>query len=189
MMTGHGRASPQRRERGSALIIALVFLLLMTILGVASMQSTVLQERMAGNQRDRNLAFQAAEAALRAGEDWVGVFANQVAVESCFNTGDCPDGEEEGAAGERLADPAGWDGSDAISDIDAAAIGLYSEDENNLGPLASAPAVHVGSPETPLLVEVDPEAGSRNIYPVTARAVGGSANAVVVLQTQFASTP
>jgi type IV pilus assembly protein PilX len=56
-------------QRGSALIVSLVFLLLLTILGVTAMRSSVLQERMAGNTRDTNLAFQAAETALRAGEN------------------------------------------------------------------------------------------------------------------------
>lgn len=56
-------------QSGSALILSLVFLLLLTILGVAAMQSATLQERMAGNTRDRNVAFQAAEASLRGAED------------------------------------------------------------------------------------------------------------------------
>lgn len=55
-------------QQGSALIIALVFLLAMTLIGTTAMQGTSQQENMAGNVRDRNLAFQAAEAALRAGE-------------------------------------------------------------------------------------------------------------------------
>lgn len=55
-------------QRGSALIIALVFLLVMTLIGVTAMQGTTQQEGMAGNTRQRNLAFQAAEAALRGGE-------------------------------------------------------------------------------------------------------------------------
>lgn len=55
-------------QRGSALIIALVFLLLMTLIGTTAMQGTSQQEKMAGNMRDRNLAFQAAEAALRTAE-------------------------------------------------------------------------------------------------------------------------
>ena len=59
------------RQAGIALVVALVFLLVLTILGVTAMQSATLQERMAGNVRDRNVGFQAAEAALRAGEDWV----------------------------------------------------------------------------------------------------------------------
>jgi len=59
-------------QRGSALIISLIFLLLLTIIGVAAMQSATLQERMAGNTRDRNLAFQSAEGALRGAEDVLG---------------------------------------------------------------------------------------------------------------------
>ena len=56
------------KNRGSALIIALVFLLVMTLIGVTAMQGTSQQETMAGNMRDRSLAFQAAEAALRVAE-------------------------------------------------------------------------------------------------------------------------
>lgn len=52
-------------QKGVVLITGLVFLVMMTILGVTAMQNTVLEERMAGNLRDENLAFQAAEAALR----------------------------------------------------------------------------------------------------------------------------
>ena len=50
------------RQQGSALIIALIFLLIMTLLGISTMQGTSQQEIMARNVRDRNLAFQAAEA-------------------------------------------------------------------------------------------------------------------------------
>ena len=55
-------------QRGVVLIVALVVLLVLSLLGISGMQNTVLEERMAGNMYDRNLAFQAAEAALRAGE-------------------------------------------------------------------------------------------------------------------------
>jgi len=61
----------RKRQLGVALVVALVFLLVLTILGVTAMQSATLQERMAGNLRDRNVGFQAAEAALRVGEDWL----------------------------------------------------------------------------------------------------------------------
>lgn len=56
------------RQLGSALIVALIFLLLMTIIGTSAMQGSTMQERMAGNWRDWNLAFQSAEAALREAE-------------------------------------------------------------------------------------------------------------------------
>lgn len=51
-------------NKGSALIVALVFLLILTIVGVTAMQSTSQQETMAGNMRDHSLAFQSAEAGL-----------------------------------------------------------------------------------------------------------------------------
>jgi len=54
-----------QRQTGAALIVSLVLLLIMTVLGVTAMRTTTLQERMAGNLRDNNLAFQDAEAALR----------------------------------------------------------------------------------------------------------------------------
>jgi len=50
------------------LIVGLLLLLIMTLISAAAMQSTILEERMAGNQRNINIAFQAAEGALRQGE-------------------------------------------------------------------------------------------------------------------------
>ena len=64
------------RQRGAVLITALVILFVLTLLGVAGMQNTVLEERMAGNYRDRQVAFEAAEAALRAGEARMGTTAS-----------------------------------------------------------------------------------------------------------------
>jgi type IV pilus assembly protein PilX len=57
------------RQGGMALIVSLLMLLSLTLLGLGAMQNTSLEERMAGNMRAENLALQAAEAALRAGED------------------------------------------------------------------------------------------------------------------------
>lgn len=57
------------RQRGVALIVALVLLLVVTVLGLASMRGTALQERMSANMFDRSLAFQRSEAALRAAEE------------------------------------------------------------------------------------------------------------------------
>jgi type IV pilus assembly protein PilX len=56
-------------QRGATLVTVLILLLVMTLLGLVSMRSTLMDERMSANMRDRSLAFQAAEAALRAGED------------------------------------------------------------------------------------------------------------------------
>ena len=50
----------------------MLLLLVLTIIGVTVMQMSRMQERMAGNSRDVNLAFQAAEGALRAAEQFIG---------------------------------------------------------------------------------------------------------------------
>jgi type IV pilus assembly protein PilX len=65
--TGPLTPYPQR-QRGVALIIALVLLVVATLIGLAASRGTMLQERMSGNTFDRSLAFQRAESALRAAE-------------------------------------------------------------------------------------------------------------------------
>ncbi len=57
-----------RQQRGAVLFVGLIILLLMTMIGVTAIQVTTQQERMAGNLRDRNIAFQAAEIGLIEGE-------------------------------------------------------------------------------------------------------------------------
>lgn len=57
------------RESGAVLVVALLMLLVMTVLGVTAMQMSRMEERMAGNSRDSNLAFQGAEAGLRDAEE------------------------------------------------------------------------------------------------------------------------
>jgi type IV pilus assembly protein PilX len=56
------------RESGMSLFPALMFLLVLAVLGVSALNSTLMQEKMVSNTKDANLAFQAAEAALRDGE-------------------------------------------------------------------------------------------------------------------------
>ena len=69
-MTGRAR-SGRHSQDGMALIVSLVILLSMTLLGLAAIQNTTLEERMAGNIRSENMALQAAETALRQGEAWL----------------------------------------------------------------------------------------------------------------------
>ena len=58
-------------QRGMALLVSLVFLLLLTLIGISSMQNATLQEKMATSVTLRNQSFQIAEAALRIGESAV----------------------------------------------------------------------------------------------------------------------
>lgn len=55
-------------QRGISLVIVMIFLVILSVLGVSAMQSSTLGSRVARNEADRTLAFQSAEAALRDGE-------------------------------------------------------------------------------------------------------------------------
>lgn len=73
MTTGSAniRRSPMTRrgaQSGVALIVALILLVVATLIGLAGVRGTSMQERMSSNMYDRSLAFQQAEAALRAAE-------------------------------------------------------------------------------------------------------------------------
>lgn len=59
------------RQAGAVLIVSLVVLLIVTMIGVSSMRGSVLEEKMAGNVRDRNVAFQGAESTMREAEDFI----------------------------------------------------------------------------------------------------------------------
>jgi len=60
---------PRRsRQRGAVLFVALVFLLLLTLLGVTASSTSILQERMTGGMRNAHLAGIGTESGLRGGE-------------------------------------------------------------------------------------------------------------------------
>ena len=69
--SGRQQLSARRNQSGAVLVVSLIILLVVTMLAISSMQSTALEERMAGNTNDRNLAFQSTESALREAEVFV----------------------------------------------------------------------------------------------------------------------
>ncbi|MCK7545425.1 PilX N-terminal domain-containing pilus assembly protein [Marinobacter bryozoorum] len=148
-------------ESGSALIVSLVMLLLISLIGISSMQGTVLQERMSSNLQDRNIAFQASESALKVGEDWLA--ANPLAA----------------LTNERLDSPATWaGGGDNILPV------IVGDEQ-----LVSQPKYYVGwlgdycppSPEGSL--------PCYDRFAVTSRAEGGTSTSVVILQSTFMPKP
>jgi len=63
------KSSPHvRAQRGIALAVVLILLVVMSLLAVVSLRGTLMEERMSAGMTDRSLGFQAAEAALREGE-------------------------------------------------------------------------------------------------------------------------
>lgn len=193
------------QQRGATLIVGLIFMVALTLLGVMSMKSTLLQERMAGGSRDHSLAFQAAEAALRdAKRDILRLKADGT---TCV----------VGAAGCRTVDHVGVAGateykSNCLNGLcrDNPCVGGYAF---GAGPhttfsMTAAPSVEYGeytaaapiagvAAQPRYLIEyfTRPDAVSPPgacaaedipMYRITARGVGSNLNTVVMLQEVFA---
>lgn len=67
-MQNHRCSLSGRHQGGAALIVSLTLLLVVTVTALAAASGSTLQLGMAGATKNRNLAFQAAESALREGE-------------------------------------------------------------------------------------------------------------------------
>lgn len=68
------RKPPRHLQRGMTLLVGLVMLLLLTILAVFGARTVIMENQMARNTRDRDVAFQAAEAAMRDAEARIAVY-------------------------------------------------------------------------------------------------------------------
>jgi type IV pilus assembly protein PilX len=161
------------RQRGVVLAVGLVILVVMTLLGVTAMRSSTVEEIMAGNLKDRNIAFQGAEAALRAGE---------AALQSGTTT-----------ASTALPNPATWDGQSpaATGALDTAGWSKTMDEDGVDQDYAphEDPVYFLGPPfqarSTDDASVADGGEEFRTIYPVTAYSPGATASAVVILQSYY----
>lgn len=71
MCRWHGLSSRRDGQRGVALVVALILLVVITLVGLAAVRGTIMQQRMSSNLYDRQIAFQSAEAAMRAATDLI----------------------------------------------------------------------------------------------------------------------
>jgi type IV pilus assembly protein PilX len=68
-MPMHEMAPPLTNQRGAALVVVMLVLLVVTVTGVASARVALLGEQTARHDRDMQIAFEAAEAAVVDAED------------------------------------------------------------------------------------------------------------------------
>jgi type IV pilus assembly protein PilX len=142
-------------QRGMALLVSLVFLLLLTLIGVSSMQNATLQEKMAGSVSLRNQSFQSAEAVLRVGESAVQLDSYSLAV--CSGTSQCAPPAESSTV---LA--AGFNATSGVTWI-ASGNGFYG----------------VQNIDTALTAVNVPSNTSATLYRVTAVGIAGNSRSVV----------
>jgi type IV pilus assembly protein PilX len=168
-----------RRQRGAALIISLLMLILMTMIGVTAMRTTTLEEKMAGNMYDRNLAFQAAETTLRSAE--------QEFIEGLVNTHDF-DGTG-GLYGTDDSEPGNlFDSSYWTSTSSRAYSGTLTQVNTAPRYLAKVVKTRKLDKEGGLNIEGygSKKPGSRIVvFRITARSTGGSNNSQVILRSHY----
>lgn len=171
----------QNLQKGAVLIIGLIMLLLLTVIGLASMRGSELQERMAGNSRDKNLAFQAAEAGVRAGE----TFLSQSTLPAFSGSGLYQDLNKVGAAVPR---PTDWSttqwGTNSIKLPTGTLKGVIDQPSYAVEKVVvTAAAANPGSGAD--TESVDKMGGSSEYYRITSRGLGGTNNAEVILQSTY----
>lgn len=165
------------RPRGAVLIVSLLILLVMTLLGVAAMQSTTLEERMTGNMRDRSLALQAAETALRDAESFIEGLVNT----SVFNG-------TQGLYGEAQTEPGAYDPATWTSSRSRPYSGTFPD-------VAAQPRYFIKNITVIAgdsgVLNIGPGYGARQtrgdvaLFRITVRATGASDTAQVILQSHY----
>lgn len=172
-----------KSQRGAVLIVGLVMLLLLTVIGLASIRGSELQERMAGNMRDHNQAFQASEAALRYGESYL----NGASIGEYNTTTKKGYFTDLNKGASTYPRPVVWTESQWTTNGTVLAT-------NTLSGLAGQPAYAIEQVlVSPLAANqggaVDIESLDKmtemEYYRVTARGVGGTVDSEVVLQSTF----
>ena len=175
MMNPFDKMLPPSRQRqtGMALITGLIFMVVLTLLALAAMRTTTLEERMSGNARDRDLAFQSAEAALRAGEQAVSgatlpAFALGTPLTPRIAAATLTSYWQNTHPWATQSVAIGW------QPAGTSAAPQYVIEDMGATAWAAAAAVWLSVP-----------LNENGVYRVTARGVGSSANTVVILQAVY----
>ncbi|MGX5650433.1 pilus assembly PilX family protein [Hydrogenophaga borbori] len=167
------------RQRGVALVVALILLVLMTLVGLAAMRGVALEERMSANTYDRGLSFQAAEAALKEAESIVETARpTPAALAACVN-GIC--GAPNPANTERWLDPllavppnpGGWHSATVVVNG-----GISITPQYIIEYLGDTFPCQPGNPAS---------TNDCKRYRITARSAPGADRAVVMLQSIYAT--
>jgi type IV pilus assembly protein PilX len=167
------------RQRGTALVVAMLFLVILGMLGMTTMTGTTLEERMAGNARDRDIAMQSAEAVLRDAErDLTNTNpAFRVVTVAGFVAGCSGALCTQGAALSNIDDP-----------VKSAFYGQFSSELPIQGPTQQPRYFIELLTAVPPQIPAPPAGQQIRNFRITAKGVGKNANTVVILQTVFQMT-
>jgi type IV pilus assembly protein PilX len=172
------------RQHGASLVVALMFLIVLTILGLVSVRSSTLHERMAGNDRDRAIAFEAAEAALRDAEvDILGNLTPADPFDDACTSGLCIPATIATPNWRQVA----WDDTDSRVYGDASGAGDYPIDDVAQPPryiVELLPDLPAGAGNS-LNTNVRSSTSGGTAYRITARGWGRRETTQVMLQSVY----
>jgi type IV pilus assembly protein PilX len=165
------------RQSGSALVISLIILVAMTLIGITAMRTTVLEEKMAGNMRNKEIAFQAAEATLRAAERYI---QNNVISTVAFDT-DGSDGLYN-HDDVRIWENINWTDADSLEYSDFGSYNVATPPRFVIQHLSTT-----GDSDKVVLDNIGEGTGGGNVetFLITARGTGTTNNAVVYIQSTW----
>ena len=171
------------RQRGAALLTGLIFLVILTLLGVSAARMASLEERMSGNMRDRAIAMQAGEQTLRYAER--DVIARISGLTGFLDT--CPDGRcYNGPSG--ATNGTNWNTTPVWTLVSMTAAPSLEYGQAP-APAPAAVALAGVSAQPRYLIEgirkTPPGGGEDFFYRITVRAQGANPNTVVWLQEVF----
>lgn len=175
-------------QQGSALLVSLIILVVMTLLGLSGMRTSVMEEKMAGNMRDNELAFQAAEAALRDAEKLI----QDTVISTAAFDADGTDGFYNNDDS-RIWESVDWTDASSLEydefDSGTSGVNVSSAPRYVIQHLASVGTGGGGGgkPGNPGQNNYGQGTGggTTETFTITARGTGGSDSAVVYLQTTF----
>ncbi|HET6473621.1 MAG TPA: PilX N-terminal domain-containing pilus assembly protein [Pseudomonadales bacterium] len=173
--------SAMNKERGVALFISLVLLLVLTIIGVSAVQTTSLEQRMARNTHDSVLAFEAAEVALRSGETFLRNNVNSTALFPVGGNNGLWKASDYGQP-EHWQQANIWTGNNSVQLANNTVNGVSEQPRYIIEWVATVQRTDnpylQGSSYAALFDRIE-------IFRVTARGIGGTSNARVMLQSTF----
>ncbi|MBU6438384.1 MAG: pilus assembly protein [Betaproteobacteria bacterium] len=169
----------RHRARGFALIASLLIMVVMTIIVVTMFRSFGLQERIAGNVREKQKAFQAAQTAVAYAEWWLTQGSNASNITACTGLLSANSGQAV-VCNAPLVDYTAVPWKVGASDVGV----TYTPPNMNVASsgadsYASAPRFYIVS------LGLSPD-GQSQLYRISAMAYGGNTNAVAVLQSTYA---
>lgn len=171
-------------QRGAALFISLMFLIVLTLIGLSAANVGIMQERMAGNVRESNEAFQNAEATLREIEEEVRIIVEGGggSLGSIPVFSDAISGLGISRSNCTLSEAAspnwGWQSAPATNNDYV----IY-QITDTLDPVSGMPS---GSACAPMFDTGDtPTKPFDNVYVIAARAVGPAGTGEVIVQSIF----